>query len=109
MPLLNPRERTDRRHKWYQSLAISLCVVGVAGVFTTLTDLKVSAAETRRDIQSLQIQVAGAYRADIAKRDVEDVNRTVTGIQGRVDGLDRRVRQLERVWSAPSKPIARSQ
>lgn len=93
------QQRHDRRSRWerrFQSVMITLCAAGVVWVVQTLVSVDKGQARAADRLERVEIMQSGMYTARDAKRDVADMTRRIEVNETSIQGLDTRLKDVER-------------
>lgn len=93
------QQRHDRRSRWerrFQSVMITLCAAGVVWVVQTLVSVDKGQAIAAARLERVEIMQSGMYTARDAKRDVADMTRRIEVNETSIQGLDTRLKDVER-------------
>lgn len=100
------RRKIDRAVKWerrFQSAGITLACLAIVWGVQTLANLDKSVAEIKPRLDSIDLQVAGAYRASEARVVISSLQRQIehgdakdADQDRKLDDLDHRVDAIER-------------
>lgn len=74
---------------------ITILVAGVIWMVNTLAGVDTETKRTSDKVQTLEVAVEGMYRSDVAKRDISVLSSQITGIERRVDDIEKRVHRVE--------------
>jgi len=100
------KERKVQRERRYQSIVVTVLtgavLTGGKWIVSTLWDISQSNGVVKSDIAEMRVQLSGAYRSDMARKDFETVNSRLSQLEKtnsaqdtKIDNIDRRVLLIE--------------
>lgn len=103
MPSIDDNDRKERRVQWErraQSVMLSLVSAAIIWGVSTLASVDRAIAGLQPRIDSLDVQIAGAYRASEARLAVDGMTARITATEQRVERVDRRLDRVETAITA---------
>lgn len=100
-------DRRERRTRWerrFQSVTLSVATAGILWAGSTLGELKVSSAVIQNRVDGLDAQMSGLYRANDAKRDVNEMKARIATTEQRVEAIEGRIASVERQHVRGARP-----